>query len=226
MKPILSLLLGLLLLTSCKNESNSPVKTVVDTGPQLQQMFIKGYAIKDSSGVKVKDTLQQIQSITYDSLGREKSNIFFNLKGQPQWEDVYVYNEDNHKIGSKYYESGIHKITYKYEIDSLGRRLRYVAFEASSGTAMYDGYSTYQDGGKIRKDGFKDKSGMIRWQYEYLFDEDQNELGYVYIDNRSGERFPSDYKVSKKDSLDRWIERGIFQNDTLVGIEQREYEYQ
>jgi hypothetical protein len=214
------------LLISCKEQpqQTQPI-TTQEAVPKLKEIVTKGYNVAIVDGQTVQDTLRQIQSITYDNQGREESTIYYNLKGIPQWRDVYQYDENNYKIGSTYYEGGENVITYKYEIDSQGRRIKYVAYDAKSATALYDGYSSYLDNGKVRKDGFKDNVGMIRWQYEYLFDEQQNELGYIYIDTKTGERFSSDYKTMASDSLGRWTKRGIYQNDTLRGIEERIYKY-
>ncbi|MEP2935326.1 MAG: hypothetical protein ABJM06_06385 [Gilvibacter sp.] len=219
-------LLGLIM-SACKEQTqqSNPAQVRLE-GPVLIEMITKGYSVKDSEGEIVQDTLQQMQSVTYDALGREESNIYYNIDGTPQWRDVYEYNDKDFKIGSKYYEGGVNKITYKYEIDSVGRRLKYVAYDAQSAAALYDGYSIYEDGGKVRKDGFKDNMGVVRWQYEYLFDEGQNELGYVYIDAQTGKRYTSFYKTLSKDSLGRWTKRGIYENDSLRGIEERIYSYQ
>lgn len=216
-----------IVLFACKEQSQQAQPAVVNSdGPQLLEMITKGYAVKKVNDSVVQDSLQQMQSITYDASGREESNVFYSIDGTPQWRDVYQYNDKGFKIGSKYYEGGENKITYKYEIDSLGRRLKYIAYDAQSAAALYDGYSAYENDGKVRKDGFKDNLGIVRWQYEYLFDDQQNELGYVYIDAKTGERFTSYYKVISKDSLGRWTKRGIYQSDSLRGIEERIYKYE
>ena len=218
-------LLGLLM-GACKEQTQQSSPALVKSeGPMLKEMITKGYSVKEAEGEIVQDTLQQMQSVTYDAQGREESNIYYHIDGTPQWRDVYVYNEKDQKVGSKYYEGSLNKITYKYEIDSLGRRLKYVAYDAQSAAALYDGYSTYENNGTLRKDGFKDNLGVVRWQYEYLFDEAQNELGYVYIDTQTNERFPSFYKTLATDSIGRWTKRGIYENDSLRGIEERVYKY-
>ena len=220
-------------LIACKNEpglqENPKVKTSntasTVNSSNLKEVITSAYAVKDSLGQIVKDTIRMTQSITYNSAGQEYSNIYYSLDGKKQWEDIYTYNADGHKNGSKYYEGGRHMITYKYELDAQGRRIAYEAFEPVSVVPLYKGYSKYNEDGTIRKDGGLTKGGTIQWNYEYLFDTQGEELGYVLIDPKSGIRYASSYRVLKRNKSGEWIERAIVENNTIQAIETRTFIY-
>lgn len=232
MKQLITLFLISFMLISCKEQvepledSNSNATTSqVKSNSSLKETITRAYTIKDSAGKKVKDTVRMMQAISFRPDGKEHSNIYYNLDGTKAWEDLYQYNADGHKSGSKYFENGNHMITYKYELDAQGRRIAYTAYEALTATPLYKGYSTYNEDGTVRKDGNKNKVGVIEWNYEYLFDSQGEDLGYVYIDPNTGERFPSSYKITKRNADGAWTERSIMQNDSVQAIETREFIY-
>ena len=224
-------LVAMFTLISCKDRPNPKEDSIVvnqtpnKAANNLKEVITSAYAIKDSAGTKVKDSVQLRQSITYNAKGQEHSNIFYNLDGSKQWEDVYTYNQNGNKNGSKYYEDGRHMITYKYELDAQGRRVAYTAYEATAAVPMYSGYSEFNQDNTLRKDGNKNASGIITWNYEYSFTKDGEDLGYVYIDIRNGARYPSFYRVLKRNANNQWIERAIVENDSIVGIETRQFIY-
>lgn len=218
------LILSILSLSACKNtpeQQADTVATVTDDSPVLE-VITRGFSVKDSAGNKIKDSLQAMQSIVYAAGDKELSNIFYNLNGTIAWEDRYTYNDKGQKSGSKYYEQGQHRITYKYELDSLGRRIGYSALDAATAVELYRGYSAYENDGKLRKDGIPGPSGVVQWNYEYLFDDMGEETGYVYI-APDGSRFPSMYQTTAKDDKGRWTERAIMEQDTVIAIETRTY---
>ena len=67
------------------------------------------------------------------------------------------------------------------------------------------------------------KNGEFKWNYEYYFDETGKELEYAYISSKSGNKFPGNYKYVKYNGDGDWIERSVIENDTIVGIEIREF---
>ncbi len=210
-----------------KTQENPPQaeqKTAMDT-PKLEatKIITNAYAVKDSAGVMVKDTLRMQQAVIFDSQGREASNVYYNLDGSKKWEDVFTYNADGHKNGSKYYEAGRHMITYKYELDAKGRRTAFTAYEAVSAAPLYSGYSMFNEAGTIRKDGVKNEVGIIQWNYENLYDPNGEDLGYVSIDLKTGKRYKSTYKVLKSNSEGKWIERAIIENNVVKAIETRTF---
>lgn len=212
-----------MLFYGCKNGlEQAETKPSAKVESAKTEALIRGFSVRDSAGITIKDSLRGMQSMTYSAAEKEVSNIFYNLDGSIAWEDHYVYNEKGFKSGSKYYENGKHLITYKYDLDSLGRRVGYVALEATTAVEMYKGFSSYEQEGKVRKDGAPGRDGVVQWNYEYLFDAEGEETGYVFI-APDGSRFPSSYKVVSRDDQGRWTERSIVENDTVVGIETREF---
>ena len=212
-----------MLMHSCKQEvKQAETKPATVELEAKTEALIRGFSVKDSAGIMVKDSLRGMQSVTFSETDKEVSNIFYNLDGTIAWEDRYVYNDKGFKSGSKYYENGKHLITYKYDLDSLGRRVGYVALESSTAVEMYKGFSKFENDGKLRKDGTPGASGIVQWNYEYMFDDKGEETGYVFI-APNGQRFPSSYSVSSRDDKGRWTERSIVENDTVVAIETREF---
>ena len=159
-----------------------------------------------------------------DENGREIENRFYNLDGSVSWSDKYEYDENGNQTGSRYFEgNGNQTAYYEYDLDSLGRRVAYRAKDVNADTLLYDGASQYADNGKIRRDGYFSKTGEFKYNFEYQFDEDGKEMGYIYIDLRNGDRFPSNYRYTKFNDKGDWIEREIVENEKVNSIEVREF---
>ena len=220
---LMSLLLLGLVFISCKNELKQTEGPKVESEEiATTEAIIRGFSVRDSAGTTVKDSLKAMQSMVLSDSGRELKNIFYNLDGSIAWEDRYVYNEEGYKTGSRFFEQGVNKITYKYDLDEQGRRVGYSAMETNSGVEMYNGFSKFLENGKVRMDGVPGPTGVVMWNYIYTFDEAGEELGYEFI-GQDGKRYPSFYKVTSRDDQNRWTQRAIVENDTVVAIETREF---
>ncbi|MDC7998130.1 hypothetical protein [Gilvibacter sediminis] len=214
----------LIVFSSCKEQTETPTTTAKIEELPTERAIIRGFSVKDSSGVMVKDALQALQTVIYGDQGNELANLFYNRDGSIAWEDQYTYNEEGQKSGSRYFEKGELKITYKYDLDDQGRRVGFRAHDAATGVEMYRGFSKYENDGKTRIDGTAPgPNAVVQWNYEYQFDEQGEETGYVYID-ANGNRFPSSYEVRSRDDQGRWTSRAVISDGVVKAIETRTFE--
>jgi len=218
----ITLLLSVLLIFGCKDKTETKIEPS-ETKPSKVEIITKSFSTKTENGAFVKDTVNMIQSIIVDDNDKEIANIYYELDGSESWKDIYQYDDAGRKIGSKYYEKGIQKSYYEYDLDSFGRRIGYRTKEVNTDTLIYDGASRYENNGLLRKDGYVTKDGVFKWNYEYYFDADGKELGYAYVSSKSGKKFPRDYKYIHFNKDGKWTERHAIENDTVVGIEVREF---
>lgn len=218
----LSIIFVAICMISCgESKKNDTQKT--DSVPKKTEIITRTFSTKHENGNMIKDTVNMIQSYIVDEKGKELSNIYYNLDNSESWRDEYKYDENGNKIGSNYFEGSKQVSYYEYDIDDLGRRIGYRAKDINTDTLLYDGASKYEDNGKLRKDGYINKRGEFKWNYEYLFDESGKELGFVYVSSKSGKRFPKNYEYIKFNDDKEWVERKIVENDTVVSIETRAF---
>ena len=223
LRTVLFLSISILLLTACKQEPQQDKPKVDPDTIVAEVAIIRGFSVRDSAGIMVADALRAMQSVEYNAKGQELANKFFNQNGTVAWEDQFLLNEEGQKIGSRYYENGELKMTYKYDLDDQGRRVGYRAHDANTGVEMYRGFSKYENGGGLRIDGSAPgPNAVVQWNYEYSFDKNGEETGYVYI-AADGKRFPSTYSVKERDEQGRWLRRAVVTNDTVTAIETREF---
>jgi len=213
---------AIIVFSGCKNEQSTKGEITETTRTEI---VTRTYSIKSSeSNVVEKDTVNMIQSIVMAKNGKEEANIFYNLDESISWKDVYVYDPDGNKVGSKFYEGGKDQtIYYKYDVDDLGRKIGFSAFDINTDTLLYDGVSRFENEGAIRKDGYLNKKGEFKWNLKYEFDKDGKETGYVYVDLGSGEIYPTTYKYTKFDEDGEWIERQAIEKSQVQSIETREF---
>ena len=216
------LIFGVTFLISCGDSKKIETSKNESTSERVEVMT-KTFSVKNQDGKIIKDTVNMIQSYIIDESGKELTNIYYNLDNTESWRDEYKYNKEGNKIGSSYFEGNKQVSYYEYDIDEFGRRIGYRAKDINTDTLLYDGASKYEENGKLRKDGYINKEGEFKWNYEYRFDEKGKELGFVYISPKSGKRFPRSYEYKKFNSAKEWIERNIVENDKVVSIETREF---
>lgn len=206
------------------NSSSSHVRDAVSDSTQQTEIITKSYSVILQDGKAQKDTINMIQSMIVDIDGKELENRYYNLDGSASWSDVYEYDDSGYKSGSRYFDdSGTQTAYYEYDLDSLGRRIAYRAKDVNTDTLLYQGASSFLDNGKIRRDGFVSKSGEFKYNFEYQYDEDGQELGYIYINLGNGDRFPAQFRYTKFNDQDEWLEREIVENELVTGIEVREF---
>ena len=214
----------LIVLASCKEQTETPTNNPKIEEVPAERAIIRGFSVKDSSGVIVKDALQALQTMIYGDQGNELANLFYNRDGSIAWEDQFTYNDEGQKSGSRYFEKGELKITYKYDLDDQGRRVGFRAHDAATGVEMYRGFSKYENDGKTRIDGTAPgPNAVVQWNYEYQFDERGEETAYVFIDP-NGNRFPSSYEVRTRDDQGRWTSRAVISEGVVKAIETRTFE--
>ena len=190
----------------------------------LTEVITRTYAVKLMDGESKIDTLQQIQSITRDSKGKEIGITSYNLDLSIAWTDQYIYDKDDNLIGADHFDKGTdNTIYYAYEIDENGRKTSYVAFDHGTDAVLYDGASRYEEFGQLKKDGYLNEKGNFICNFEYRYDDSGEEQGYVYIDNTSNKRYPSTYKYADYNDDNQWIKRFVVSDDSVKSIEVREF---
>lgn len=220
----LILLLGGLYLTACENSEPKTSATLIKKEKFETEILTQTFSVKYVDEVAVKDSVNMLQSIIVDEAGKELSNIFYNLDGTIAWKDQYKYDEQGNKIGSDYFENGPQAISYyEYDLDSLGRKIAYRAKDSNTDTLLYDGASRYENDGTLRKDGYVDKQGNFKWNYEYYFDKNGKELSYTYISSKSGKRFPRTYEYITHNEKGEWTERNTIEDGKVISIETRSF---
>ncbi|NNE25466.1 MAG: hypothetical protein HKN09_01365 [Saprospiraceae bacterium] len=219
----ITIALSILMTWACNNPQNVNGETKQNAS-QKTEIVTKTFSIKLEGDKVKKDTINMIQSmIVYDD-GQEIANRYYNLDGSVSWTDEYDYDGNGNKTGSRYFEGeGNQTAYYEYDLDSLGRRIAYRAKDVNTDTLLYDGASQYLDNGKIRRDGYFNKTGEFKYNFEYQFDEDGKEIGYIYIDLGSGDKYPSKYRYTKFNEKGEWLEREIVETEQVSSIEVREF---
>lgn len=215
--------LVILITWSCNNPSKVNSETEQNEAHKIE-IVTKTFSVNLEGDKPEKDTINMIQSMVIDEGGKEIANRYYNLDGSVSWSDEYDYDENENKIGSRYFESDGNQTTYyEYDLDSLGRRIAYRAKDVNTDTLLYDGASQYLYNGKIRRDGYFNKTGEFKYNFEYQFDEDGKEIGYIYIDLGSGDKYPSKYRYTKFNEKGEWLEREIVETEQVSSIEVREF---
>lgn len=221
------IILFLLSLLACEKSTKKEVEVsetdIAKPEYNKTEIITSSYSVKTENLRFVKDTVNMTQSIIVDKDGTELASIYYDLDGTVSWRDEYQYDTLNRKVGSKYFEGGVQKSYYEYDLDSAGRRLGYRAKEVSTDTLIYDGISRYEKGGLMRKDGYLTQTGKFVWNYEYYFDDNGQELGYAFISPSTGRKFPVSYQYVDFNDDGKWIERNLVENDTIISIEVREF---
>ncbi|MDG1332486.1 MAG: hypothetical protein P8P74_09165 [Crocinitomicaceae bacterium] len=204
-------------------DENDAVEAIDDKNI-LTEVITRTYSAKVVNDEPAIDTLQQIQSVTSDSEGKEIENTFYNLDMSISWLDLYIHDENGNKIGSDYYDKGKdNTIYYTYDIDSKGRRTFYQAYDKKTDALLFNGATMYNESGTKKRDGYVDEKGEFICTFEYQLDENGKELGYLYIDNLSGEKYPSSYKYVDYNDDDEWIKRYVVSDGKVQSIEMREF---
>jgi hypothetical protein len=190
----------------------------------LSEVITRTYSVKMVGGEPETDALQQMQSTTFDRQGLELENTFYNLDNSIASVDRFIYDEDGKQIGSDHFDKGITSTSYYvYELDSKGRRIAYQAFDHGTDALLFKGATRYEEFGKLKKDGYLNEKGNFICNFEYTFDDEGKEIGYVYIDNASGERYSSVYKYVDYNEDKEWVKRLIMSADSVKSIETREF---
>jgi hypothetical protein len=190
----------------------------------ITEVITRTYSVKMVDSEPEMDVLQQMQSVTYDPQGRELETTFYNVDNTIASIDRFIYDEDGKKIGSDHFDKGTTNTSYSaYELDKKGRRIAYQAFDHGTDALLFAGVTRYEDFGKLKKDGYLNDKGNFVCNFEYTFDDEGKELGYVYIDNASGERYTSTYRYLDYNADEKWVKRLIMSTDSVKSIEMREF---
>lgn len=188
------------------------------------EIITRTFSVKFVNKESVMDTLQQIQSVTIDAVGKEIERTFYNLDFTPKWTDKYEYDEKGNQVGSKHFNAGAEQtLYYKYTNDSDGRRIFYEAYDFKTDALIHNGASSYENDGKLKKDGYINDDGKFVSNFEYEYNNDGDELGYTYIDLLSGDRSTSNYKYLEFNDDKQWTKRLVLTKGEVQSIETREF---
>lgn len=213
------------LLSACTSKNQNTYSFNLDEAPRSPQKIVtKVWTVKNENGVAAKDSVTLVQAITYDSQNRELAELTYTVDGEELTKNVFLYEGDQ-KVGSEFYQRGVHYYYFQYQNDSLGRTVYFSGYDVGSDALVTDGHTQYLDLGRVKRTGHLDESGTFVWDYEYQLTDKGLELSSTYRDLMTNQLYPTDYKYTTFDHQGNWVKKQLIEGDYVVGIETREISY-
>lgn len=203
------------------NEGSSASKT-----DYLKEIVTTSYTVKMAGTKPVKDVVTDKQSTTFNAEGLETAQIVYDLNGQVQTKNEYLYNANGQRLGSSFYGFGDRRVTsnFIYDLDAFGRKVSFREFDFDTDTIKMEGVSQFSEDGKVRKDGFM-LDGKLAVTSEHTFDDAGKEIEVTQVDVLTGQPQTKKYKYTNYSKDGLWSVRQIIQDSEVIGIEEREFKY-
>lgn len=226
MKYINIIIFLILVLTfSCKQkESRKETETEIGTEPKM--LVTHYYSVKMENGIAVKDSLKDCfscnQAEVYDRNGKQTELRFYksNMTDMYGYE-IYNYNDEGYKTGSKYFEGDSLTTIYKYDLDNEGRILKGLAFNAITNEPLYGYLNEYDENGNHISTGSLNSKEEVIDYYKRTF----NDNGIVVLENIVDIEDNPTFKVKyeyRPQADENWTEQLTYYNDELKEIRYRE----
>ncbi|WP_120488692.1 hypothetical protein [Bergeyella cardium] len=219
MKKILTIILAMFCLASCKNKKNDltemnlkgKVKSIRETRYKAVEKF--GEAVKVKGDISDSD----IEELLFNEKGNiiEKNRFFYGL----YWKYTYKYDEKGNKIEGNYFNkdgSLCWKYTYKY--DEKGNQIEENWFNPDGSLDKKYTYKYDEKGNQVEENNFN-KDGSLEDKFTYKYDEKGNQIETNWFNEDGSLERKFTYKYDEKGNL---IETNWFNED---GSLERKFTY-
>lgn len=217
MKVIFQLSFLLFILSSCQDTTS---KTPI---PRTEKIEV--YSVKNVEGEFVKSKIKFAEAYVYGDDGRKVDHFILDEDGGIINKEKMIYDERDVLTRSEYYnmfDSLLSYYTYAYEGKDTEVKKSYDA----SNNELLRIEKVYKDNnGWDTKKELYSADNQLQRVYSFQYDEYGNET-YFSILNALGERIRSEqFKISKMDENNQWLERWGFENDKPISCRSRKFGY-
>lgn len=213
------------LFLSCKEKNGHDISKL-ESNKVPKMLVTHYYSIKMVDGIAVRDSLKDCfscnQAEIYDYTGKQTELRFYKANMEDMFGyEIYDFNDEGFKVGSKYYEGDSLTTIYKYDLDQNGRITKGLAYEANTGNLLYGYANEYDTNGNHVTTGSLNSKGEVIDYYRRTF----NDNGIATMENIEDLEGNPTFRVKydyRPQANENWTEQLTYYNDELREIRFRE----
>jgi hypothetical protein len=169
-------------------------------------------------------SLKYFESTEYND-SQKKSTTYYDNLGKVKGKEVfdYIIPTDSLPIGSAYFDASNNLLSYyKFVNDEKGRVIAAYAFDAATNELLRIEQYTYKAGQLVKnsKRIFNADYTPDR-RYAFTYDEYNNETGFQIYNAADSLAANEEYRIIKRDSTNKWLEKWGFANGKPVTVHKR-----
>jgi len=205
-------------LIACKSDQSKEQNLFGDIKPLSVEIF-KMVAQPDGNYVMGEKTFHE--KYIYDAKNVKKEHHILDQNGKVKAKEKYVY-ADKKLIGSNYMTASDSLLSYyAVVLDSVGNVQTKKSFDGSNKELLRVEAYEYDDQKLMKTKSIYDANMNNIRNFSFEYDEFGNEKAYKVYDPTGINIFGEEYKITKRDSLNRWVEKTGFRAQKPVTFKRR-----
>lgn len=215
---LMSILLSILFFAcSCTSDQPSTAQKNISALPLDIQVF----KMIDKDGIRVQGPKSFHEQYIYTDAGEKEAHLILDDNGVIKAKEIYVY-EEGKLVGSNYTTPDDSLLSYHVVLlDSIDNVSVKKFFDGDTKELLRVETYDYLNGDKLKIKKIHDSKMNLSRVFTFQHDEFGNEKGFKVYDPTGIPLFGEDYKITKMDDKNRWIEKTGYRNDVATTLKKR-----